>query len=94
MKKILNIVIFIIEFTIQKYYNKIVKYIKFSIVKKILLNILNNIINYNYIKFCIYLNNQFEYQIVIKINQLIQIIKNIQKLEINFINIQIIIIKN
>ena len=51
MKKILNIVIFIIEFTIQKYYNKIVKYIKFSIVKKILLNILNNIINYNYIKF-------------------------------------------
>ena len=47
MKISLNIIIYTIEFMINKYYNKIAKFIKHIIMKKILISILNKIINYN-----------------------------------------------
>ena len=39
--------IYIIEFIIQKYYYKIVKYIRYKMIQKILVNISNRIINFN-----------------------------------------------
>ena len=70
-----NMIIFIIEFMIQKYNNNIAKYIKLNMITKILLNIVNKINNYNINKFQIYLNNQYKYYKLTKIIQLIQIKK-------------------
>ena len=50
-----------------KYYNKIVQYIKLIIKKKILIDIINKIINQNNHKLQIYLNNQYKYYKFIKL---------------------------
>ena len=45
MKKLFNMIIYIIEFIMHKYYNKFVRFIRYNIQKKILIDILDKIIN-------------------------------------------------